>query len=507
MAEAQKFILENNYSHALLVYNQALAIATQTQAKALLPHIEDVLSKASSQVIQEFSRISNSLIEKELLQYYLGLKLALENQNVQAKQVLESFVNAYPHHRYYPEALDLLGLVRKSLFNKKAIGCLLPLSGKYAIFGQSALEGIQLAVKDMSERYNTDLQVFIQDSQADPAHAEEGVRQLYQKNVAAIIGPLLPVTQAGLQAETLEIPMIALTQKDDFPSQGDFLFSNFITPQMQVQTLGAYLFGQLGLKKVAILYPDEPYGRTYMNLFWDMVNTYGAEIVGVEAYDGKSTDFTEPIQKLTGEFFDLPEFLKPPVLEDREAETLVTNAQALAPLSQDKNPRNQEVPDHKVEIDFQALFIPDSPSKLKLILPQLAFNDVSNIYLAGTNLWHHDALLEKTVRKYTRHAVIADGYFDQSQNIPTQEFSFKFKTLFNQTPKFLEAIAYDTACFVFSTAMEKEISTHQQLRSALQGGRVYEGATGITVFDSQGNAHRQLFLITMENGRFIEITR
>ena len=97
--------------------------------------------------------------------------------------------------------------------------------------------------------------------------------------------------------------MIALTQKSEFPLGGDYLFSNFITPQMQVRTLGRYLFGNLGVKKIAFLYPDEKYGRTYMNLFWDMADEYGVQVVGVEAYDGNKTDFREPIQKLTGEYY------------------------------------------------------------------------------------------------------------------------------------------------------------------------------------------------------------
>jgi branched-chain amino acid transport system substrate-binding protein len=98
--------------------------------------------------------------------------------------------------------------------------------------------------------------------------------------VAGIIGPLLAVDTAGARAQELKIPLIALTQKAEFPLSGEYLFSNFITPQMQVSTLAAYVFKTLGLEKVAILYPDEPYGRRYMQLFQDAVDEYNGQVVG-----------------------------------------------------------------------------------------------------------------------------------------------------------------------------------------------------------------------------------
>ena len=270
--------------------------------------------------------------------------------------------------------------------------------------------------------------MIIKDTRGEDDQAVKAIRQLSDANVAAVIGPLLTVAAAGREAEKLGLPLIALTQKNGFALQGDYLFSNFITPEMQAKTLGEYLFGQIGLKKVAILYPNEKYGRTYMNLFWDVVDDYGATVVGVEAYDGSQTDFAEAIQKLTGEFFDIPRHLKDqPAPEDSLNKT-------------DKPP-----------IDFQALFIPDSPSRVSLILPQLVFNDATGMYLVGTNLWHHDSLLKDT-RGYNRHTIISDGFFDGSSNPETQGFVEKFESLYGKRPGFLEAIGYDTTGLIFKAA-------------------------------------------------------
>jgi ABC-type branched-subunit amino acid transport system substrate-binding protein len=352
-----------------------------------------------------------------------------------------------------------------------------------------------MAIEELSNKYSKQFKIIIIDTKADPEIAAEGVRKLHEKNVAGIIGPLLNIEKAGIEAQKLKIPLIALTQKTDFPLLGDYLFANFITPRMQVQTLGAYLFQELGVKKVAILYPDEKYGKIYMELFWDIVDQYRGEIVGVESYDGKKTDFKEPIQKLTGEYYTIPDILKPEPIESEHIQFL--------PSDTLKDLKEEEV---KIEIDFEALFIPDSPSIVNMILPQLAYNDAKDMYLVGTNLWHHKSLL-KDAKGYNKKAVISDGFFNNSQNPAVIAFSDKFESMFDIKPKFLEAISYDTASMLLTFAMDEYIDSREELKDSLQGRRIFEGVTGNTIFDENGIAHRQLFLMTIKNGKFVEIIR
>ncbi|MEN8212639.1 MAG: penicillin-binding protein activator, partial [Thermodesulfobacteriota bacterium] len=403
--QARQFALQENYQDALFFYNQALAqapVQLDGQEKSMLiAEIESLLSQTPAKVIKEFSEIKNINLPRSLLLYWLGLNYALEENAVQAIETLETFLSEYPNHPYYSETVELVDHIKQSIFERDTIGCLLPLTGKYAIFGQRALTGIQIAIEELSNKYSKKFKIIIIDTKADPEIAAQGVRKLHKENVAGIIGPLLSIDKAGIEAQKLKIPLIALTQKTGFPLQGDYLFANFITPRMQVQTLGAYLFQELGIKKVAILYPDEKYGKIYMELFWDIVDQYSGEIVGVESYDGKKTDFKEPIQKITGEFYPIPDFLKPETVEPEDMES--------SPLDNQEDPKKEK--EEKIEIDFQALFIPDSPSIVNMMLPQLAYNDVKEIYLVGTNLWHHKSLL-KDAKGYNKNAVISDGFFN-----------------------------------------------------------------------------------------------
>ncbi|MDA3918956.1 MAG: penicillin-binding protein activator [Deltaproteobacteria bacterium] len=498
--QASEFALQENYQDALFLYNQAFDQASVQsdgpEMSKLIADIESLLSQTPAMVIKEFIGIKNIKIPRSLLLYWLGLNYALENNTVKAIETLETFLSEYPDHSYHSETLGLVEALKESMFARDTIGCLLPLTGKYALFGQRVLTGIQMAIEELSNKYSKQFKIIIIDTKADPEIAAQGVRKLHKKNVAGIIGPLLSIDKAGIEAQKLKIPLIALTQKTDFPLLGDYLFANFITPRMQVQTLGAYLFQELGVKKVAILYPDEKYGKIYMELFWDIVDQYRGEIVGVESYDGKKTDFKEPIQKLTGEYYPVPDVLKPEPIEFENIQFLPSDIL--------KNLKQEE--EGKIEIDFEALFIPDSPSIVNMILPQLAYNDAKDIYLVGTNLWHHKSLL-KDARGYNKNAVISDGFFNNSQNPAVIEFTDKFESMFDIKPKFLEAISYDTASILLTFAMDEYIDSREKLKDSLQGRRIFEGVTGNTIFDENGIAHRQLFLMTIKKGKFVEIIR
>ncbi|WDP88682.1 MAG: penicillin-binding protein activator [Desulfobacter sp.] len=504
--EAGQFAQEGHYQDALLVYNQALDAAVrqgegaESDREMILGRIEAVLSQTPPADIQSFSRIKNLSIPEDIFLYWLGHNHAALDNDTEAKAALEEFLGKYPGHERESDIRALLGMIEGRAIKKDTLGCILPLSGKYEVYGQKALRGIQLAVRDMSRTQGRTLKVVVKDSKADPERAAACVEELARENVFAIVGPLLAPEAAGQKAQALGIPMVALTQKTDFPARGGYLFTNFITPEMQVDALGAYIFAELGLKKVAILYPRERYGRKYMELFWDVVDKYRGEVVGAESYDGRKTDFTVPLQKLTGEYYPVPEFLKVPETgetpldgEDESTSRLSSRGSAVA---------NED----RIEIDFQALFIPDGLSRVNLILPQLAFYDARGMVLLGTNLWHRDSLL-KEARGYNRNAVICDGYFGASENPVTAMFDKSFREVFQEGPGFLEAISYDTAGLLFTGAADPVAGTREDLKTFLQDQLVYNGVTGRTRFDAAGIPHKELFLITVKRGAFKEILR
>ena len=60
---------------------------------------------------------------------------------------------------------------------------------------------------------------------------------------------------------------------------------------------------KMGLRNFAILYPNDPYGVEYANLFWDHVLARGGSITGIQSYKSNETDFKGPIKRLVGTFY------------------------------------------------------------------------------------------------------------------------------------------------------------------------------------------------------------
>ncbi len=501
---------QGRYGQALSIYNTLFALG-DADKQALSKSMGALLSKAPVGELQSLADTLPSHIPQADLQYWLGVALVREKSYEQALQVFSGFIGAHPDHGYAKDAEEVLAIIHQMMLSKETIGCLLPLSGKYGIYGQRALKGVQMAVQEMSRRHQRPFRVIIKDTGSDPARAAACVEELNQANVVAILGPLLAVDTAGERAQELGIPMIALTQKTDFPLKGDYLFSNFMTPEMQVETLAGYAFGELGLKRVAIFYPDERYGERYRELFWDAADAYGGQVVGVEAYDGRKTDFTKPIRKLTGEAYPIPDYLKE-LAEKLDSEKIFIETAVLKgrphpiitedPMVPEFDPDQEE--EEEIEIQFDAVFIPDDASRISLILPQLAYNDARDVYLLGTNLWHDNALLKET-KGYNRNAVITEGYFSKSQRPATRKFETDFKRLFKKGPKFLEAVSYDTAVILFESIMTPGVHSREDLKNTLAGTRIFEGVTGNTIFEPSGQARKQLFLLTIKRNRFVEV--
>jgi ABC-type branched-subunit amino acid transport system substrate-binding protein len=155
-------------------------------------------------------------------------------------------------------------------------------------------------------------------------------------------------------------------------------------------------------------------------------------------------------------------------------------------------------------IDFDAVFIPDAPKKAGLIIPQLAYYDIEDVQLIGTNLWHSDKLLEMT-RQYIQGAVLPEGFFADGNASHVQAFTLEFERAFGENPGFIEAIAYDSAGILLQFLSNTAIHFKSRLKDELLNMVDFQGVTGRTSFDYQGDALKKLYILRITGSRFIEV--
>jgi branched-chain amino acid transport system substrate-binding protein len=497
---------------AFKYYLEAQQRATDFEQEAITQKVKAVIAQLDSEQILELIESVDDKVLQGYLMFQLGLQYAMHEKYQEALIILGKFLGRFPDHPDASLAEDLIMQIKESaLLGRYTVGCLLPLSGPYQTFGHRALHGIEFALDRFSSKtQDPQLNVIVKDSGGSPEQTRIAVQELIDQQVAAIIGPIITAEVAAAEAQRNKIPIITLTQKDNITSLGDYVFRNFITPQMQVNALVDYATFSLGLNRFAILYPNENYGITFMNLFWDRLIENGAKVVGLEAYNPKNTDFANPIKKLVGLYYEIPEDLKEAA--ELKAGYGANNQQASAgdvesALDRENGVENQEQKkeeEPEAIVDFDAIFIPDAPKTAGLIIPQLAFYDIKDVYLLGTNLWHSDDLI-KMATPYVEGAIMPDGFFAESADPIVQDFVKAFEETYEEKPGLIEAVVYDSAMMLFSVLIKPDLQFKSDLRNELFNLDDFPGVTGPTHFDENGEAQKQLHLLMIKGKKFVEL--
>jgi ABC-type branched-subunit amino acid transport system substrate-binding protein len=211
---------------------------------------------------------------------------------------------------------------------------------------------------------------------------------------------------------------------------------------------------------------------------------HGGSVVAVAPYRPEQTDFAAQIKK---------------ILKKR------TPRQEAVPISE-KHVINRERRHQKYEVilDFDAIFIPDSADKIALIAPQLAFYDIDNVLLMGTNLWHSDKLIN-LAQNYVQEAILTDAFYAKDSKKNIKKFITDFEEINGESPGLIEALAYDTAMVNFYNLSNPEIQSRSDLKHALKKQPGFDGITGHTSFQENGDAVKRLYLLQVEENRFVQV--
>lgn len=377
--------------------------------------------------------------------------------------------------------------------DSNTIGAILPLTGKYAPIGYKTLRGLQLGLGVYGPDKSS-LRLAIIDEEGNPDAARRGVERLVaEDHVLAIVGSLLSKTAVAVASKSDEmgVPSIALSQKAGLTDVGPMVFRNSMTSEMQVRQLVRTAMEDLGLKRFAILYPNDPYGIEYSNLFWDEVLARGGTIAAAQSYGANDTDFLSPVQRLIGTYY----------YEDRgeEYKKLLTEWQKKQKSISSRNgPPDDLLPPI---IDFQAIFIPDSIKALGQISPMLAVNNITDVRLLGTNLWNTEGFAKRADR-FADGSVFVDSFTDDS--FKRTKFYRDFKAAFNEEPGLFEAIGYDAGLMIRQAIANGERS-RIGVAEWITKMREVPGSMGRLTISNSREVVRPVSTLTLREGQIVKL--
>ncbi len=456
-----------NYVDYILVATNHIDIGTDDEEK-LYRKISNYINQISdNNSLESLSKkISNNSV-KSLISYKLS-QLPVISEEITESQ---------------PQILKL-----DSRGEKNNIGVLLPLSGEYSRFGQKALHAILLFATNFSK--NEQFSIHVKDTQSNPEIAKLKVKELFYENkVTAIIGPLRwnEAIATASKCQELGVTNISLVAKEGVSKIGGYIFQNGFVPRVQLGSLIDYCIDVLNFKRFAILAPNDSFGKDMTDAFWDIVERKKAFIVGYMTYPSKEEDFQIYVKELVG--------LNNVKWRKMELQKLEEYKEEVKKKTK-KEPKLQLPP----IVDFDAIFLPDIPTKAAQIASTLSYYDVSNISLLGTMDWHTRKLFQKG-GKNIDGAIFPGILYD---NFLYRAFHSYYHQAFSETPDLVSLQAFEAMqiiaeatknCDPFSrNSIAREISRINNLVTPL----------GQISFDESRVAQRKLSVFKLSSGEFIK---
>jgi branched-chain amino acid transport system substrate-binding protein len=308
------------------------------------------------------------------------------------------------------------------------------LTGDGASFGQSSVEGAQLAVEEINNGGGLlggrKIRLLVEDDQSRPEEASNAVtKMITQDKVVAVLGEVASrrTLAAAPVAQKYQIPMITPASTNERVTQvGDYIFRVCFIDPFQGEVLAKFAYDDLKARRAAVLK--------------DIQQDY-------------SVGLTDSIQKnftgLGGQVLDPVSYSS----GDSDFRAILTQVRAQKP---------------------DAVFVTGYYPEAAIIVRQ-ARELGMNMPILGGDGWVGDAL--KNGRDALKNTFISNHYSGDDPSPVVQNFVKAYRSKFNREPDGIAALGYDAAK-VLGDAITRANSTEgPKVRAALAAADV-QGVTG-----------------------------
>lgn len=380
-----------------------------------------------------------------------------------------------------PEAAEAAALLELSRVTgpvrTDTIGVLLPLSGKYAPAGKQVKEALELGYGDSAPRKRK--LVFVDSGTTAETAVAALERLVLEDRVVGVIGPLLtdtsePVAKA---AQAFHVPLVALAQVPELTQDRDWVFGGMVNAAQQVEALLDHVMSEeVGMKSFAIFAPENSYGQVSAAQFRKQVEERGGAITVEKYYDPAATDII-PFAKELGR-------------KDYEARSREFYDLKKLAGENGGNPDRVVLPP---VMDFDALFVPDSATRLPIACAALAYEefpigefqtskDGGTVPLLGLSGYNDERLVAQG-GPYVRQSIFVDAFFVGDAAV--QDFLGSYREATGRSPSTLEATAWATGHLLATTA-DATVESRAGFRDAIVAAHLEEPTpVGVTHFDAE----------------------
>ncbi|WP_161958537.1 ABC transporter substrate-binding protein [Ornithinimicrobium cavernae] len=351
------------------------------------------------------------------------------------------------------------------------LGSLLPTTGDLAPLGENTLNATKLAVKEATAG-DAAVELISQDGGSQESIAQSAVQQLLAEDPVGIVGAVssavcLSVIDTVVQSE---IPMIspACTSPQLTTYEDDGLFYRTAAPSDVQGALLADVAYEDGVRSVALMAVNNSYGQSISERFVERFTELGGEVAAEINYDAAAKTFTAEVQQVAA--------------AEPDAVVLIGYADTGAAIVHDASQRGLlDLPwytgDGIQDASFPTEALPNSPEQL--------------YSWKGIGIGAADSDAASTFAK-----AYQEEYGEEAPSFSAQAYDSAWVLLLAG----LKAQASDTdpvdeIANVLDPEAEPCIAA-DCLAAVQEGTNVaYQGATGLTAFDENGDPTSSTFVI------------
>ncbi|NTV89067.1 MAG: ABC transporter substrate-binding protein [Clostridiales bacterium] len=346
--------------------------------------------------------------------------------------------------------------------NEIKIGINYELSGAVATYGQSSVDGIELAVEQINAAggINGKKIVLVKyDNKSEPSEATTLANKLMtQDKVLAILGP---ATSGSFKAEIPvaiknKIPVASgsATADDvtvDANGVKEYAFRVCFNDSFQGTAMANYAAQKFSAKKAVVIKDtSSDYGKGLAENFTKTFTAAGGEIVAEEAYVSGDTDFNAILTKIKG-------------------------------------------------LQYDVIYIPGYYQEAGLIIKQARAQGITAPVL-GADGFDSPTLLELAGAEALTDVYFTNHYSSLDQDPLVQKFIADYKAKYNKEPDAFNALGYDLAKFMADGISRAEKLDGESVKNALAATKDFAGVTGSFSIDENHNPVKAIVVIGMKNG-------
>ncbi len=342
---------------------------------------------------------------------------------------------------------------------KIELALLLPFTSSYEKVSLGILRGVEAGIWEL-EKLGVDIKVRVFNT-----GAKDWKKRFlkYAKKGMIVGGPIRMEVWSDILEDDLPEKFNFFVFRSYIPLEGSKGLRFFPSRTDQARALVKYLKENFDVCSYAIFYPKGEYGRLLGEAFFNEVKKMGCDVTAISWYDPNNT---RSWQKRVEEFLGAPAY----IFKEKDEEKI-----------------KRFIPD----INFQAVFIPDSFQNARILIPSFFYYNAKSLYFLGTTLWEGEnkdlTSLEYSLFKKTYYP---SPWRRDKDNVQQNQLDKNLEILSKRDIDFWSCLGYDF--FRYAFYLSTEINSNRKRDLNIDK---FKWTMAPIHWDEKGVAHQDMFVI------------